>query len=85
MSVLGAELDSIAAPIFKIGDVFKIKVVVDPVLHLQIGSVVLSELEASASIETLSVEDIQTEVAVSGFSLEELVLKDASIDRIQLA
>lgn len=85
VSVLGAQLESIAAPIFKIGDVFKIKLVVDPVLHLQIGSVVLSELEASASIETVSIRDIETEVSVSGVAMEELQLQEAEVDRIELA
>ncbi len=85
VSVLGAELESVVAPVFKIGDVFKIKLVVDPVLHLQIGLVVLSDLEASASIEKVSLKDIEADVSVTGITLENLQLQDAGIERVELA
>lgn len=85
VSVMGAELEPIEAPVFKIGDLFKVKLVVDPILHLQIGSLVLSDLEASAEIETVSARDINTTVTVQGFSMEGLVLEDAQVGNVALA
>ncbi len=80
VSIMGAELELIEAPVFKIGNLFKIKLVVDPVLHMQIGELVLSELEASARIESVSAKNIrssinivQTEIAPNAMSGSRLV------------
>ncbi len=80
VSIMGAELESIEAPVFKIGNLFKIKLVVDPVLHLQIGELVLSDLQASAHIESVSARNIRSSINIDGLSMEELVLQDARMN-----
>ena len=84
VSIMGAELEPIEAPVFKIGSLFKIKLVVDPVLHLQIGELVLSELEASARIESVSAMSIRSSINIDGLSMEELVLQDAHMNSAKL-
>lgn len=85
VSVMGAELETIEAPIFKLGNLFQIKLVVDPVLHLQIGALVLSELEARAHIDSVVARDIRSTVCVEGLSMEDLVLEEASVDKAVLS
>ena len=77
---MGAALEPIEAPVFKIGTLFKIKLVVDPVLHLQIGELVLSDLQASARIESVSARNIRSSINIDGLSMEELVLQDARMN-----
>lgn len=84
VSVMGAELESIEAPIFKIGHLFKVKLVVDPILHLQIGALVLSDLEASASVESVTANGIASTVSVEGLSMRDLALEDASVNEATL-
>lgn len=84
VSIMGAELEPIVAPVFKIGNLFKIKLVVDPVLHLQIGELVLSELEASARIESVAARSIHSRINIDGLSMEELVLQDAQVNSATL-
>lgn len=85
VSVMGAELESISAPVFKLGDLFRIKLVVDPILHLQIGNVVLSDLKASADIESVELRDIESRVAVSGVSMQDLALEEIAVNRAEIA
>ena len=85
VSVMGATLEAIEAPIFKLGDVFRIKLVVDPVLHLQIGSLVLADLQASARIDSVAAQDIRTSLCIEGLSMEDLKLERASVDRAALS
>ncbi|MBX2886079.1 MAG: hypothetical protein KTR32_39350 [Granulosicoccus sp.] len=85
VSVMGAELQGISAPVFKIGDLFKIKIVVDPVLHLQFGSVVLSDLEASARMNAVSINNIESDVNVEAVSMQDLELQDVNMNRAELA
>lgn len=79
VSVMGAELEPIEAPVFKIGNLFKIKLVVDPILNLQIGELVLSELKASAQIDAVTARDIHSTINIDGLSMQELVLEDAQM------
>jgi hypothetical protein len=70
------------APVFKIGQLFKAIFVARPVLHLQIGELVLTELEAAAAIEAIRVEGARVPVTVSGIELAGLQLDQLELQRI---
>ncbi len=74
--------ETFEAPVFKIGDLFKAIFVATPVLHLQIGELVLSELSASASIGAVQIQGVSTPVSVQGVSLSALTLDQLSVDKI---
>lgn len=74
VTVMDIQIETFEAPVFKIGDFFKAVFVAKPVLHLQIGELVLSDLSATASIGAVQVEGVTTPVAVHGIELGELSL-----------
>jgi len=84
VSVIGAQLEVIEAPVFKIGSLFKVKLVVDPVFHLQIGSLVLTQLQASADVESVTARGISSEVCVEGLTMSDIDVHEASVDNISL-
>lgn len=84
VSVMGAELQTIEAPLFKLGHLFKVKLVVDPVLNLQIGALVLSDLEASAQVESVQASGISSTVCVEGLEMSDIGLEDASVANVNL-
>lgn len=74
--------ETFEAPVFKIGDLFKAVFVATPVLHLQIGELVLRELSATASIGAVQISGVSTPVAVHGVTLGDLKLDQLTVDRI---
>jgi hypothetical protein len=72
------------APVFKIGNLFKATFIATPVLHLQIGELVLSDLSASASIGAVQIRGVSTPVTVRGVRLGELTLDQLSVDQISI-
>ncbi|MGF1477127.1 MAG: hypothetical protein ACFB6S_16400 [Geminicoccaceae bacterium] len=82
VALMGIQLEAFEAPAFKIGDLFKATFVTEPVLHLQIGELVLAELSASASIDRARVENIQAPVTISGLRLGDLELNQVTVERI---
>ena len=83
VSLVGAALEPIEAPLFKLGELFAVRLVVEPVLHLQIGELVLSELEASAAIESAGVRDLAASVAIGDVAVDELALADIALSRVE--
>lgn len=69
VSVMDIDIEDFEAPAFKIGDLFKVIFVVRPILHLQIGELVLSELQASAAVGQASVQGVRAPVAVHDVEL----------------
>jgi len=84
VSVNDIELEEFEAPMFKIGKVFKANFLAIPILHLQIGELVLSELTAKASIGCARVDGVQAPVSVEGLRLGDLSLQDLAVNQIAL-
>jgi hypothetical protein len=84
VTLMDIQPETFEAPVFKIGDIFKAVFVATPVLHLQIGELVLSELSASASIGTVQIQGVSTPVSVQGVRLGALTLDQLSVDKIAL-
>lgn len=84
VSIMDIQPEEFEAPVFKIGDFFKAYFIVTPVLHLQIGELVLSELEAAASIGLVRVEGASSAVAASGIKLDRLTLNDLTVNQVKI-
>jgi hypothetical protein len=84
VTLMDIQTETFEAPVFKIGDVFKAIFVATPVLHLQIGELVLSELRANASIGAVRVEGLTTPVSVQGVRLGGLTLDQLSAEGISV-
>jgi hypothetical protein len=84
VSLMDIQPEDFEAPVFKIGDLFEAIFVATPVLHLQIGELVLSGLKASASIGAVQVKGLRTPVAVQGIRLGDLTLGQLSADQISI-
>ncbi len=84
VSLLGIQTETFEAPVFKIGSLFKAVFVVTPVLHLQIGELVLSDLKAAASIGAVRVQGLTTPVTVQGLELRGLTLDGLSAEGISV-
>ena len=82
VTLMDIQPETFEAPVFKIGDLFKAIFVATPVLHLQIGELVLSELSATASIGGVQIQGVSTPVSVEGVRLGELRLDGLRVDRI---
>lgn len=82
VSVMDAALEAIAAPVFKIGDLFKVKLVVTPVLHLSVGELVLGELEASAAVDTIDAEGIAAPLTLRDLAIDGLELDGLALDAV---
>lgn len=83
ISLMDIDPEDFEAPVFKIGDLFKAAFVARPLLHLQIGELVLTELKASAAIEAIRVEGASAPVTVRGIELEGVQLEQVSAQRIR--
>jgi hypothetical protein len=84
VSLMDIQPEEFEAPVFKIGDLFKATFIATPVLHLQIGELVLSDLSASASIGAVQIRGVSTPVTVRGVRLGELTLDQLSVDQISI-
>lgn len=84
VSINGIELEEFEAPVFKIGKLFKANFLAVPILHLQIGELVLTNLSASASVEAARVQGISAPVAIEGLTLGGLTLRDLSVNQVTL-
>lgn len=84
VSLMDIQTEPFEAPAFKIGDLFKVVFVARPVLHLQIGELVLSDLSASASIGAVQVNGVTTPVAVHGLELGGVTLNQISAGGISV-
>jgi hypothetical protein len=82
VTLMDIQPETFEAPVFKIGDLFKAIFVATPVLHLQIGELVLSELRATAAIGAVHIAGVSTPVTVEGVRLGALTLDQLSVDRI---
>lgn len=83
ISLMDIDPEDFEAPVFKIGDLFKAIFVARPILHLQIGELVLTELKASAAIEAIRVEGASAPVTVHSIELSGLQLDQLSAQRIR--
>jgi len=83
VSLMDIQTEVFEAPVFKIGDFFKVKFVTTPVLHLQIGELVLTELEGSAAIGSVAVSGVSAELAALGVGLDRLHLDSLTIDDVR--
>jgi hypothetical protein len=84
VSLMDIGIEAFEAPVFKIGDFFKAVFVATPVLHLQIGELVLSDLSASASIDAVRVEGVTTPVEVRGVRVRDLALRGLAAEGIRI-
>jgi hypothetical protein len=84
VSLMDIQPEEFEAPVFKIGDLFKATFIATPVLHLQIGELVLSDLRAAASIGAVQVRGLSTPVTVRGVRLGDLTLDQISVDQISI-
>lgn len=84
VSLMGIQPEEFEAPVFKIGNLFKATFIATPVLHLQIGELVLSDLSASASIGAVQVRGVTTPVTVRGVRLGELTLEQLSVEQLSV-
>ncbi|WP_210526897.1 hypothetical protein [Rubellimicrobium arenae] len=84
VTLLDIQTETFEAPVFKIGEFFKVHFVVEPVLHLQIGELVLSELRANASIGALRIKELSTPVSLQGVRLGDLTLGQLSVDGLHV-
>lgn len=84
VSLMGIQPEEFEAPVFKIGNLFKATFIATPVLHLQIGELVLSDLSASASIGAVQVRGVTTPVTVRGVRLGELTLEQLSVAQLSV-
>jgi len=84
VSVMDVQPEEFEAPVFKIGNLFKAYFIATPVIHLQIGELVLSDLEASASIGSVSVEGASSGVAASGIKLDGLTLNELCVEKVKI-
>ncbi len=82
VTLMDIQPETFEAPVFKIGDIFKAVFVATPVLHLQIGELVLTELSASASIGAVQIAGVSTPVSVEGIRLGDLTLDQLCVDKI---
>lgn len=83
VSVMDIDPEDFEAPVFKIGELFKAIFVARPILHLQIGELVLSDLKATAAIEAIRVEGAHAPVTVHEVALVGLQLDQLDVQRIQ--
>jgi hypothetical protein len=84
VSLMDIQPEEFEAPVFKIGDLFEAIFVATPVLHLQIGELVLSGLKASASIGAVQIQGLRTPVSVRGVRLGDLTLNQLSVDQLSI-
>jgi hypothetical protein len=79
VSIMDIDPEDFEAPVFKIGELFKAIFVARPILHLQIGELVLSDLKASAGIEAVRVEGARAPVTV-----RDIALAGLQLDRLEV-
>ena len=84
VSIMDITSEDFEAPVFKIGHLFKVYFIVAPVFHVQIGELVLSELEASASIGSVSVDGTSTAFSADGIKLDGLTLNDLVVNQVKV-
>ncbi|MDX2507551.1 MAG: hypothetical protein QNL62_24175 [Gammaproteobacteria bacterium] len=84
VSIMDIQPEEFEAPVFKIGRLFKVYFITTPVLHLQIGELVLSELQAAASIGSVRVEGASSAVSASGIKLDGLTLNDLTVNQVKI-
>lgn len=84
VSIMDIQPGEFEAPVFKIGNYFKAYFIVTPVLHFQIGELVLSDLEASASIGSVSVEGANSGIAAKGIKLDGLILNELTVNQVKV-
>jgi hypothetical protein len=83
ISVMDIDPEDFEAPMFKIGDLFKAIFVARPIMHLQIGELVLTELKAAAAIEAIRVEGAKAPVTVRAVELGGLELDELVAQRVR--
>jgi len=84
VSVMDIDPEDFEAPVFKIGNMFKAYFNARPVLHLQIGELVLSDLEASAHIGSVSVNGASAGFAATGIKMEGLTLDELTVNQVKI-
>lgn len=84
VSIMDIQPEEFEAPVFKIGDYFKAYFIVTPVLHFQIGELVLSDLKASASIGSVSVERASSGIVAKGIKLDGLILNELTVNQVKV-
>jgi hypothetical protein len=83
VSVMDIDPEDFVAPVFKIGELFTAIFVARPILHLQIGELVLTDLKAKAAIEAVRVEGARAPVTVRDVALVGLRLDQLEVQRIR--
>ncbi|OAI18802.1 hypothetical protein A1359_04345 [Methylomonas lenta] len=84
VSIMDIQPEEFEAPVFKIGEYFKAYFIVTPVLHFQIGELVLSDLKASASIGSVSVERASSGIVAKGIKLDGLILNELTVNQVKV-
>ena len=82
VSIMDIDPEDFEAPVFKIGALFSAIFVARPVLHLQIGELVLTELKATAAIDAVQVQGARAPVTVRDVTLSSLRLDHLEIQGI---
>ncbi len=82
VSIMDIDPEDFEAPVFKIGELFKAIFVARPVLHLQIGELVLTDLKATAAIDAIQVQGARAPVTVRDVALVGLQLDQLDVQRI---
>jgi hypothetical protein len=83
VSIMDIDPEDFEAPVFKIGTLFTAIFVARPILHLQVGELVLSDLKAKAAIEAVRVKGVRAPVTVRDIALVGLQLDQMEVQRIQ--
>lgn len=82
VSIMDIDPEDFEAPVFKIGDLFKVIFVARPILHLQIGELVLTDLKATAAIDAIQLKGARAPVSVRDIALVGLKLDQLVVQRI---
>jgi hypothetical protein len=82
VSIMDIDPEDFEAPVFKIGALFRAIFVARPVLHLQIGELVLTDLQARAAVDAIQIQGARAPVTVRDVVLSGLQLDQLDIQRI---
>lgn len=64
--------------------ILELKICVDPIMHMDVGSMLIEDADLTASAQQLDVENIQLPVTVKGISMSDLMLNSVTVNRITL-
>ena len=84
VSIMDISPETFEAPVFKIGDLFKAIFVATPVLHLQIGELVLSDLAARARVGGVRIDGVAAPVTISDVTISNLALDGLAAEDIRI-